>query len=148
MSLGQEEAGGGGRQWGSVNGSSTAWTEVPGPDLQDHEHRVPVGPGAGVGRTGGGSVGVQESEHTHREGTGSRGAGSWKDRRRRGRMLGLPEDLHFLVVTNAVSEDIDLQEKRRWMVRPGSMAHAQQGMRVGAKVHHCSLFPSGSCTGL
>lgn len=32
--------------------------------------------------------------------------------------------------------------------RPGSMAHAQQGMRVGAKVHHCSLFPSGSCTGL
>lgn len=146
-SLGQGEAGGGGRQWGSVNGKRAAWTEVPGPDPHVHEHRVPVGLGVGVGRTGGGSARVQESREIHREGTGARGAGSWKGRRCQGRMLSLPGDLHFLVVTNAVSEDVDLQEKRRQMVRPVKMPHAWLGMRVGAKVHRCSFFPSGSCVG-
>lgn len=62
-------------------------------------------------------------------------------------MLSLPEDLHFLVVTNTVSKDVDLREKCRRMVRPGKMPHAQLGMRVGAKMHHCSLFPCSSCMG-
>lgn len=59
-------------------------------------------------------------------------------------MLSLAGDLHFLVVTDAVSEDVDLQEKRRRMVRPGKMPHTRPGTRVGAKVPHCSLFPRGS----
>lgn len=146
-SLGQGEAGGGGRQWGSLNRSRAAWTKVPGPDLQVHEHRVPVGPEAGVRRTRGGSARVQESQEIHREGIGARGAGSWKGRKHQERMLSLPGDLHFLVVTNAVSEDIDLQEKHRQLVRPGKMPHAQPEKRVWAKMHHCSLFPSGSCMG-
>lgn len=90
---------------------------------------------------------MQKSQEIHREGAGARGAGSWKGRRRRGRMLSLPGDLHFLVVTNTISEDIDLQEKRRQMVRPGRMPHAQLGTGVKEKMLHGSLFPSGPCAG-
>lgn len=49
-------------------------------------------------------------------------------------MLSLTRHLHFLVVTDTVSEDVDLQEKHGWMVRPGRTLHA--GARVGVKVHH------------
>lgn len=38
-------------------------------------------------------------------------------------MLSQPSYLHLLVVTNAVSEDVDLEEKRRWVVRLGRMPH-------------------------
>lgn len=49
-------------------------------------------------------------------------------------MLSLTRHLHFLVVTDTVSEDVDLQEKHGWMVRQGRTLHA--GARVGVKVHH------------
>lgn len=42
-------------------------------------------------------------------------------------MLSQPSYLHLLVVTNAVSEDVDLEEKCRWVVRLGRMPHTWLG---------------------
>lgn len=60
-SLGQGEAGGAGRPWGSLDGSRMAQTEVPGPDLQVHEHGVPEGMRQ-PGETWGGSWGQGSRE--------------------------------------------------------------------------------------
>jgi len=62
-------------------------------------------------------------------------------------MLSLPGDLHFLVVTDTVSEDVDLQKKHRWTLWLDKIPHARPGTWVRVNMHHCSFLPTNSCVG-
>lgn len=61
---------------------------------------------------------VQESQEMHREGAGARGRREPEGQEVSRKDAEPAQDLHFLVVTNAVSEDVDLQGKDFRWVRP------------------------------
>lgn len=53
-------------------------------------------------------------------------------------MLGQPRYLHLLVVTDTISKDVDLQEKCRWVARPGGVPHAWLGLGERCVAALCS----------